>query len=217
MRLCGEKEGENDLDLMGASRSVNVQSRRSSLKEAWNPQAGDIIVSNWISWAEIVWIAKYDPVYVLPVMEGVNKLPSGTSTSTRKITSAGRAGSGPAASSSFTPSHTQVERKEVLGFVEVSLLRIIMSCGFVPPYNGVAGPSTPRSSLEEIRIKAKLSGRPVLLLPECTTSNGRGLLRFTDIFKGLEPPVTGFRIFLMCVRYDVFSVRGVAAFNWLHW
>lgn len=52
-------------------------------------------------------------------------------------------------------------------------------------------------SLEEIRSKAN---RPIVVFPECTTSNGRGLLRFADVFKGVDVPVTGFSVFVMCVR-----------------
>lgn len=43
---------------------------------------------------------------------------------------------------------------------------------------------------------------PVVVFPECTTSNGRGLLRFADVFKHERNiPVKGYKVFLMCIRY----------------
>lgn len=53
------------------------------------------------------------------------------------------------------------------------------------------------SSLENIRNSAN---RPVVVFPECTTSNGRGLLRFAELFKDYQVPVKGFKVFVMCVR-----------------
>ena len=54
------------------------------------------------------------------------------------------------------------------------------------------------SSLEEIRRKAT---RPLIVFPECTTSNGRGLLQFAEVFKGRTVPVKGYKVFVLCVRY----------------
>lgn len=53
-------------------------------------------------------------------------------------------------------------------------------------------------SLEEVR---KRTPGPVVVFPECTTSNGRGLLRFANVFKHeRDIPVRGYNIFLMCIR-----------------
>jgi len=53
-------------------------------------------------------------------------------------------------------------------------------------------------SLEEVRRRAR---GPVVVFPECTTSNGRGLLRFANVFEHERNiPVKGYNIFLMCVR-----------------
>jgi len=57
--------------------------------------------------------------------------------------------------------------------------------------------SVPARSLEDIRQSAR---RPVVVFPECTTSNNRSLLRFADVFNGASVPVKGYSIFLMCVR-----------------
>ncbi|KAJ3537242.1 hypothetical protein NMY22_g5679 [Coprinellus aureogranulatus] len=71
---------------------------------------------------------------------------------------------------------------------------MITSTGHVPTASGAA----PSSSIEEIR---KAATRPIVVFPECTTSNGRGLLRFAKVFQ-MSVPVKGFNVFVMCVRYD---------------
>lgn len=71
---------------------------------------------------------------------------------------------------------------------------MIRATGHVPPYNFGA----PTSSLEDIRQAAN---SPVVVFPECTTSNGRGMLRFADVFKGVSLPVKAYKVFVMCVRY----------------
>jgi hypothetical protein len=50
-----------------------------------------------------------------------------------------------------------------------------------------------------------------VVFPECTTSNGRGLLRFADAFKGLtsDIPVRGWNVWVMCVRQVVFLDRPI--------
>ncbi|KAG8924093.1 hypothetical protein FRC00_005498 [Tulasnella sp. 408] len=67
--------------------------------------------------------------------------------------------------------------------------------GPLPPRKGDAAPL----SLEQIRAKAD---RPVVVFPECTTSNGRAVLRFADVFSNIPVPVKAFPVFVMCVRYD---------------
>ena len=53
------------------------------------------------------------------------------------------------------------------------------------------------SSLDQIRVNAD---RPIVIFPECTTSNNRGLLRFAELFGDVKVPVTNFKVFIMCVR-----------------
>jgi len=55
--------------------------------------------------------------------------------------------------------------------------------------------------LEAVRIRAR---GPIVVFPECTTSNGRGLLRFADVFENERNiPVKGYKIFLMCIRWGI--------------
>lgn len=75
---------------------------------------------------------------------------------------------------------------------------MLRATGHVPPYHqSVSAPSGSSTSLEDIRRAADV---PVVIFPECTTSNGRGMLRFADVFKGVGVPVVRFRVFVMCVR-----------------
>src|SRR5438046_900272 len=65
----------------------------------------------------------------------------------------------------------------ITGFHEVSLWKILSSLGQTPSTNGL--PLEGARSLESIR---KGASRPLVVFPECTTSNGRGLLKFADVF-----------------------------------
>ncbi|KAL5530372.1 hypothetical protein ACEPAF_6630 [Sanghuangporus sanghuang] len=173
---------------------------RFAKNEYWSPRAGDVIVSNWISWLEIVWLAlRFNPLFVLPVAGPVEKAASPLSSPSRVALDRKR-GTGSAAISLPHRNQTQVNRAEVLGFVEVSLLRMVSICGRVPPY-GIKVPVS-LFTIDEIRQRAKDSGRPVAMFPECTTSNGRGLLRFSNVLKGISAPVKDFNVFVMCVRID---------------
>jgi len=66
--------------------------------------------------------------------------------------------------------------------------------GRVPPFgNALAGSVW---TLEELRSK---SSKPLVVFPECTTSNGRGLLRFASVFCQ-NVPVKNYQVFVMNVR-----------------
>ncbi|KAJ7276299.1 hypothetical protein B0H12DRAFT_1004701 [Mycena haematopus] len=163
--------------------------------ETWRPQAGDIIVSNWVSWVEILWLAfRFNPIFVLPVAE------SGPSPATPTLTSGAishtpgrRTGTG---SANITATSRGVTaRVPILGFRQVSLISVLRATGLTPPFGSTDGPY---QSLEDIRTHAD---RPIVTFPECTSSNGRALLRFADVFQQ-KVPVRGYNVFVMCVRYD---------------
>lgn len=87
---------------------------------------------------------------------------------------------------------------EILGFQPVSLLTLVGLTGQVPPFGSLNGSNSKCPlSLENLR---KSADRPIVIFPECTTSNGRGLLRFARVFSQ-EVPVEGYQVFFMCVRY----------------
>lgn len=135
----------------------------------------------------------FDPVFILPVPESVVQ-PAASTPSPISYTPGRRSGrtSMPEVSPSDKKAAPQIP---ITGFHPVSLLTMLRETGRVPLYTA-AGDAKPMS-LDEIR---KASSRPVVVFPECTTSNGRGLLRFADLFRE-SLPVKHFNVFIMCVRY----------------
>jgi hypothetical protein len=69
---------------------------------------------------------------------------------------------------------------------------MIKLVGQVPPFDI----SPKKGTLEEIR---RTASRPIVVFPECTTSNGRGLLRFADVFHQ-DVPVEKYQVFIACLR-----------------
>ncbi|KAI6003899.1 hypothetical protein EDD15DRAFT_1253542 [Pisolithus albus] len=167
-----------------------VTKKRGKLHELpWRPRAGDIIVSNWSSWVDVLWLA-FDPIFVMPVFEepkpsAVNVDPSPTSYRL------GRS-KGPGVPS---PSSLQAttSRSAVKGFRQMSLFSMIRATGHTPDRLT----SNSISQLKKLRQSAE---RPVVVFPECTTSNGRGLLRFVDVFEGARVPTKELQVFIMCIR-----------------
>ncbi|THV08654.1 hypothetical protein K435DRAFT_641943 [Dendrothele bispora CBS 962.96] len=171
------------------------RSRNHAPKGSWNPVAGDIIVSNWASWIELLWLAfRFNPIFVLPAPDSavVHSDPSAQPTAITH-TPGRRTGTGSANIASTT--RTSTPQIAINGFYPVSLLTMISRCGNTPPYSI---PNTKPRTLEDIRWTAK---QPIVLFPECTTSNGRGLMRFADVFN-LPASVRGWNIYIICVRYD---------------
>jgi hypothetical protein len=136
--------------------------------------------------------SRFNPIFILPVSEAVAS--SSTSTPSATITyKPGRRSNTDSASLSQTRTPSS-DRIPIAGFRIVSLLTAILSTGHVPS-SLQTGCSC--DSLEDIRKKAK---RPIVLFPECATSNGRGMLHFADIFRDVDVPVKDYNIFIMCVR-----------------
>ncbi|KAI0677448.1 hypothetical protein C8Q78DRAFT_960228 [Trametes maxima] len=170
--------------------------RAAPTNEKWKPSAGDLIVSNWASWVEVLWLAfRFNPIFVLPVAETIDlpSLETGPSTPISR-TPGRRTGTGSAAISSPS-SRAPTARIPIVGFRRVSLLSMVAATGRLP----LAADGGKVQSLEAIRSKAD---RPVVVFPECTTSNGRALLRFAEVFGDVKLPVLKYKVFVMCVRYD---------------
>ncbi|KAF8489121.1 hypothetical protein JB92DRAFT_2820141 [Gautieria morchelliformis] len=168
--------------------------RSVPMKEPWKPKAGDIIVSNWASWVEVLWLAfRFNPIFVLPSPVPVDQYSARANISQSNVTGR-RTGTGSAAISSSV-SRPPAVRVPIQGFHTVSLLKMICSTGLVPPFKGLVGDARPLKSIR------KDATRPVVVFPECTTSNGRALLRFAQVFDE-SVPVKAFKVFVMCVRYD---------------
>ncbi|KAF7355227.1 hypothetical protein MSAN_01438600 [Mycena sanguinolenta] len=143
--------------------------------ETWHPRAGDVIVSNWVSWVEILWLAfRFNPIFVLPVTENSPSPDVPPTSEAISHTPGRRTGTG---SANITATSRGVTaRAPILGFRQGRLTKASRTS-----VNSLTGPSS--SS------------------PECTSSNGRALLRFADVFQQ-KVPVRGYNVFVMCVRYD---------------
>ncbi|KAF8897442.1 hypothetical protein BD779DRAFT_1667422 [Infundibulicybe gibba] len=151
--------------------------------------------------SKITFPTRFNPIFVLPISDtSTLSMVSQPTTPITKIPGR-RTGTGSAAIQ--PPNRATSSRVPVLGFQEVSLLSMIRQIGQVPPF----GPSYPGNyqPLEDIRKKAD---RPVVVFPECTTSNGRGILRFANIFQK-NIPITSHQVFVMCVRFVIHIVRRV--------
>ncbi|EIW61276.1 uncharacterized protein TRAVEDRAFT_142873 [Trametes versicolor FP-101664 SS1] len=178
-----------------------VQRKRGRVAPAqdkWNPGAGDLIVSNWASWVEILWLAfRFNPMFVLPVCETLD-IPTASSQTSSPIsrTPGRRTGTGSAAISSPS-TRAPSTRIPIVGFRRVSLLTMLAATGRLPVAE--SADTQDADTLEGIRSRAD---RPVAVFPECTTSNGRALLRFAEVFGDVRLPVMRYKVFLMCVRYD---------------
>lgn len=136
----------------------------------------------------IAAFGSFDPIFVLPI----SSAPVEQHDASSETRVAGRkTGTGSAAISS--PVRRAARRADIVGFRKTSLLRMILWTGNTPP----DASSGNYSSLEGIRRKAR---RPLVVFPECTTSNGRGLLRFAEVFKDRAVPVKGYDVFIMCIR-----------------
>ncbi|KAH7887836.1 hypothetical protein F5I97DRAFT_1863189 [Phlebopus sp. FC_14] len=161
----------------------------------WNPKAGDIIVSNWVSWTDVLWLAyRFNPIFIIPVSD--NSFSSVPSPDGASLSMAYRPGRRARVGSDavFTSNRPIGTREAIQGFRRVSLLSIIRATGKTPrmaPVGSVAPFETIRQSAE----------RPIVVFPECTTSNGRGLLRFVNVFEDVTVPVKRFNVFVMCIRY----------------
>ena len=142
----------------------------------------------------------FNPIFVLPIPD---TLPSASVTlqSSTPVTHTPGRRTGTGSANIQSPRKTTNARIRILGYREVSLLSMIRSAGQVPPF-GVSTNDSSVRTLEDIRKRAD---RPVVVFPECTTSNGRGLLRFADVF-GEKVPVTKYQVCVMCVRYVVLCV-----------
>ncbi|CED84567.1 hypothetical protein [Phaffia rhodozyma] len=143
--------------------SASTSRGKSDLKNTWKPKAGDLIVSNWVSWIELLWFTyKFDPIFVFPSE----------------------------ASSLGTPPTV----------FTLPLSRTLLYTGYTP---STPPTSTIRETFSDVQTRAKQQDRVLCLFPEGTTSNGRGVLKFEDVFgnHGERKGWTPFGIWLVCVKY----------------
>ena len=139
----------------------------------------------------------FNPIFLLPVCETLDLSTPPEKSTPISRTPGRRTGTGSAAiSPSASSARNPTQRVPIVGFRRVGLLSMILSTGHLPL---IAGSTSARpETLEEVRRRAD---RPVVVFPECTTSNGRALLRFAEVFRGVKVPVMKYKVFVMCVRY----------------
>lgn len=134
-------------------------------------------------------------MFVLPVCETLDIPAAPTQTSSPISRTPGRrTGTGSAAISSPS-TRAPATRIPIVGFRRVSLLSMLAATGRLPVAESAA--TQDADTLEGIRSRAD---RPVVVFPECTTSNGRALLRFAEVFGDVRLPVMRYKVFVMCVR-----------------
>ncbi|KAG8890546.1 hypothetical protein FRB98_007894 [Tulasnella sp. 332] len=188
------------LGLWWISVETVTRKRSRSAPEVWNPTAGDIIVSNWASWIELLWLAfRWNPLFVLPIAQLPPSMAEGR-TGTLNVTPGRKTGTGSAAIAPPASIATNKARIPIIGWQRRSLLQMISHTGqAVLSLEAAQAHGGKVSSLEDIRAA---SGQPLAVFPECTTSNGRAFLKFADVFSDVQIPVKGYNVFVMTVRYD---------------
>lgn len=136
---------------------------------------------------------RYDPTFVIPVADSPQLAPNHSTPITH--TPGRRTGTG-SANIQSSQARITTTRQSIKGFYQVSLLRMIRMTGQVPSSLPAHLTSRRPLSIDDIREKAR---RPIVVFPECTTSNGRGLLRFANVFNK-DIPIKDFKVFIMSVR-----------------
>ena len=140
----------------------------------------------------------FNPIFVLPIPASAEKttaIDSASPSATSPITYTPGRRTGTGSANIQQKARSPSTRVPIAGFEQVSLLRIIASTGRVPSFTSVSSDRASQS-IDDIRRTAR---RPIVVFPECTTSNGRGLLRFANVFN-LNVPVKGYDVYVMCVR-----------------
>lgn len=151
------------------------------------PQAGDLIVSNWSSWIDVlILMAWCAPQFVVPVVAPYSSTARGEVSAT---TSAASLGAGPtgssarrAAAAKREPSQAPTETTGVLGWRVVSGWDVLRSTGHAPSSLAPLGAGrmfpdavAAAESLGKAEVAAA-QRTPVVLFPELVTSNNRALL-----------------------------------------
>lgn len=144
----------------------------------FEPKAGDIILSNFSSWLDIVYAAiNFNPAYLLPVVAPAAK----SSTPFVKPSPARRRNAG---ASVVTETNEQRQAQtgggttqRFLGFERVSLWKAISHAGKTPLVYGQNA-----TEYQDLSQLTKNANAPLLAFPELVTSNNRGILRMAPVF-----------------------------------
>ncbi|ORX35559.1 hypothetical protein BD324DRAFT_652110 [Kockovaella imperatae] len=127
-----------------------------------SPRQGDLILSNWTSYVEVLYLAfRYNPTFLLPVFPPA----------TQAETKFGRSTGTGSANIATTLIRTH---PPCLGYLPVSLFELLRRTGDVPP----TAATPPPGMYKTLRDARRTERRPVAMFPEGTTGNGRAVLWF---------------------------------------
>lgn len=146
-----------------------------------------MIVSNWTGYIDVLYLAfRYVPLYLFPKDSTHRALYRFNPTYLLPMHEAL-----PPASGTGTP------RAQFKGYVPVNLTTILSLTGHTPSlFRTRLSNHAVYPTLTEARIACH--GRPLVVFPEATTSNARGLLRFSQgCLADVEVPVRGFNVWVM--------------------
>lgn len=128
-----------------------------------SPRAGDLIITNYTSQIDILYLAyRYNPTFLLPTFAPLELT---TSQSTGRHTGTG--------SANISSSQAQ---PDFLGYTPIPLLNLLARTGSLPPTEEVLA----AGSYKTLKGARRGEKRVVVLLAEGTTSNGRAVLKFPE-------------------------------------
>ena len=131
------------------------------------PRRGDLIITNYTSYVDILYLAyRYSPTFLLPIFSPLEETPISEGTKTGRHTGTGSA----------NISTAPVSQPPFLGYQPVPLLTLLGRTGDLPPTYDVI----PKEAYKTLRAARRGEKRPVVLLVEGTTSNGRAVLKLPD-------------------------------------
>lgn len=157
------------VSLKNRGRAAALSASRAN---PFEPKRGDIILSNFSSWLDVLITAmKFNPVFVLPVVAPSSAAPAAASSSQAKPSPARRRNAGAsvvtetnAKQAQATPAADQTREKRFLGFREVSLWQALASAGKMPLIHG-----KDVGSYGDLANIAKEAAGPIMVFPEVST------------------------------------------------
>lgn len=163
-------------------KGVRAQAGLPSFAQV-EPQAGDLIVSNWSSWVDVlVLMACYAPQFVVPVVAPHSTARGVSATTSAASVGAGPTGSARRAAAPKRESGQALTETGVLGWRIVSGWEVLRSSGHAPSTSAPLGAGrmfpdavAAAESLAKPDVAAAQRTSAVLF-PELVTSNNRALL-----------------------------------------
>lgn len=132
-----------------------------------SPRRGDLIITNYTSYIDTLYLAyRYNPTFLLPVFAPLEQAPLSETTRTGRHTGTGSANIATA----------PVAQPAFLGYLPITLLALLGRTGDLPPTFDVI----PTSAYKTLKAARRAEKRPVVLLAEGTTSNGRAVLKLPE-------------------------------------